>query len=735
MASEPTGRLSFQPRARLIRTIGDRLISGPEAAVIELVKNSHDADASYVKIKFVPPLRSGGGSIIVEDDGHGMKLDDIESKWMEPATTDKTERSSSPGGRKMLGSKGIGRFAAAKLGRWLDLETTAYVGQEKKKLESIHVHDVDWEAFDKAKYLSEIELDYRIAKASIHTGTRLEIKDLRESWTRSRLEGLHLELRRMISPLEEPDRTEFKIFLDLSACTKKTCGFDGLDILQGPASDLIESAEPFRVRPFPLLKSCDYEVEGTFDEAGRFSGELTIHRGDLEPEAIELSLPIDEEAGEDPCGLVLVHLFVFDRETQAVKSSMARAGMGQLTAKEARALLDDIAGVAIYRDRFRIRPYGDPENDWLTLDKRRVQTPAMRIGHNQVSGLVIIDDEEKSGLVEQSSREGLEENGSYRRLRRLILTLFAASIEPKRYQFRRGADISRTPKSDFTRVYESARFQWAEKISSVLPLQQRLEFEETITEESERLTALLRILDEKQAGLEAKVTLGLILAEVLHEGRTPVAFLQDEARRLNNWWPSLWDDSAEAGDRKTEVPRILRAMRTEAGKLRDLFKALNPLAGGRRGKPIYYSPTQVVADCIYPLSRSLKEHNTSVSHKPDPAIDDVLGYRQDLATAVTNILKNSIYWLGYHHVEKAKINIVSKKVDDHCYIELCDNGNGIPSEFRDHIFDVGFTLKTEGSGLGLSIAREALARSRATLELLESDKGACFLIRIPFKGE
>jgi Histidine kinase-, DNA gyrase B-, and HSP90-like ATPase len=69
-------RLTFNPRARLIRTIGDRLISGPEAAVIELVKNAHDADATFVRVIFEPAPDEGVGTIVVQDDGHGMTLED-----------------------------------------------------------------------------------------------------------------------------------------------------------------------------------------------------------------------------------------------------------------------------------------------------------------------------------------------------------------------------------------------------------------------------------------------------------------------------------------------------------------------------------------------------------------------------------------------------------------------------------------------------------------------------------
>ncbi len=116
--------LKFNPRARIIRTIGDQLISGPEAAIVELVKNAYDADASRVIVKFTPPLLPNDGTITISDNGHGMPLSVIREKWMEPATTAKLLNRKSPGGRAMMGSKGIGRFAAAKLGKKMALNST-----------------------------------------------------------------------------------------------------------------------------------------------------------------------------------------------------------------------------------------------------------------------------------------------------------------------------------------------------------------------------------------------------------------------------------------------------------------------------------------------------------------------------------------------------------------------------------------------------------------------------------
>lgn len=361
-------KLTFQPRARIIRTIGDQLISGPEAAIIELVKNSYDADASRVEITFFPPLTEGAGRISVSDDGHGMSLDDIRLKWMEPATSSKTHQRLSPYKKRVLmGSKGIGRFAAAKLGKVMSLTSTVQNGEGGK---SILIPELDWSVFSDDAYLSDIEIEYLEQESDQSSGTTIEILELNQTWTRARLETLYAELRRLLSPFLREDETGFSIFLDLSNCTVESCGFDGATIVNRhyDHSDDVElhSDEPHRVLPFPLLTACDYELEGTFSSDGKFTGVYRNRRAGRGEEIAELNVTLNEE--EESPGEFGVHLFIFDREASAIKGNMEAAGMGHLTAAEARRLLDSIAGIAIYREGFRVRPYGDPENDWLALD-------------------------------------------------------------------------------------------------------------------------------------------------------------------------------------------------------------------------------------------------------------------------------------------------------------------------------------------------------------------------------
>lgn len=123
-----------------------------------------------------------------------------------------------------------------------------------------------------------------------------------------------------------------------------------------------------------------------------------------------------------PCGSIDLGINVYDRESESVAALFERMGLDfeKIGIRAARNILTDNAGISIFRNRFRIRPYGEPENDWLELERQRVQNPSKKLGLTQVSGRVTIEDEATSNLIERSSREGLEHNGAFERLKRLL---------------------------------------------------------------------------------------------------------------------------------------------------------------------------------------------------------------------------------------------------------------------------------------------------------------------------
>ncbi|MET4789566.1 signal transduction histidine kinase [Bradyrhizobium japonicum] len=722
-------KLRFRPRARIIRTIGDQLISGPEAAVIELVKNAYDADATFVSIKFRPPLELGKGRIIIVDDGIGMTLSDIQDKWMEPATTSKLVLRRSPlRDRQMMGSKGIGRFAAAKLGSKMALNS---ISNRDGHWTEVLIPELDWNLFNGDTYLADISIDYLLQETEGPSGTTIEISNLNETWTSEKLLRLHRELRRLVSPLDKDDADRFGIYLDLSDCTNQSAGFDGPDLLGfrcGEHEDAPSSVinPNFEIRPFPLLDTSDYEVAGSFHPDGRFTGTIEIKRAGQAPRPIKLLVPLRPE--EAACGTVSVKLSIFDRETAAVQETVRRAGFGNVTAKEARKILDEIAGVAIYRGGFRIRPYGDPNNDWLTLDTRRVQNPTLRIGHNQIAGYVTVEDEEFSGLVERSSREGFEENGSFRRLYSLLIRLLAETVEPERFRFREDAGISRKKVTSFEEMKKLSELEGLETLVPQLPVEKRSDAHNLIAQQSARLVEKIEALEERQRILEAQSSLGQIISEILHEGAPSATFLAKTGQRLVSRYQHLFNNSSLTEETKSEFPEKLALVRENGEKLQSLFASLRPLSGARRGPPVdFYG-----VDVTHAVLALFASHHVQANVHVEGQQIRLFGYPEDLNTALVNLVGNSIYWLEQSEKPNPQIDIRFRWQGSEAIIFVDDNGPGIPEEFAEHIFDVGFTLRDKGTGLGLNIAKEALSRSNASLYChLHFVGGARFVIRFP----
>ncbi len=721
-------KLSFRPRARIIRTIGDQLISGPEAAVIELVKNSYDADASMVEVKFAPPLRPGHGRIIVSDDGHGMALEVISERWMEPATSSKLSQRRSPKNRVMMGSKGIGRFAAAKLGRKMSLLTTV---RARAANQEVLIPEIDWDEFSGDRYLSEVEIDYMSQETSRPTGTVIEIRELSESWSEAAMTRLLLELRRLVSPLSPNEQEAFKIYLDLSECTPATAGFDGEGLMatafgESP-SETGEGNEAFRVRPYPLLTVSDYELSGHFNTEGGFEGLFTNKRAGWGPQTLALD-PIPDQEGGAP-GPFDVRLYLFDREAEAIKTNMRRSGLGELSAREARHILDEIAGVAIYRNGFRVRPYGDRESDWLLLDRRRVQDPSRHIGHNQIAGYVTLSDRENAALIERSSREGFEENSAFRRLQDLLIRLLTEVAEPRRQQFREQTGLSRKRTGSFTEARKQAELKRIRK--EILPLlaeKERAAAEIILADEAAQLASQIDQLEDRQRVLEASSSLGAIVGEVLHEGSPLAAYITETAGALQGTISHQPVPKYSDLVKQSWLSKLQR-MEKRGNQLVALFRNLRPLAGGKRGHPEHFNPVPII-DATIELFRS--HHDIDFKVENPHNIHSLLGYRQDLSAALLNLVGNSVFWLEERDISAAKILIDLRRGEDGNRLFIEDNGPGIPEEFVPSIFDVAFSTKPEGTGLGLNIAREALARSGAKLAYHPDFKeGARFEIFYP----
>jgi DNA topoisomerase VI subunit B len=165
-----SGTFYIRPAGRHMSTIGEGLIKDQYAALVELVKNAYDADATKVEIIFDGIKNEFGKyegiTIEVVDDGHGMSYKTVTSVWMTPSTSDKLQRKNSPNGRSLQGRKGIGRYAVSMLGDELILETV-----DEDHVQTIAY--INWRDFDQAEYLQDVPIEIESNESQGNPGTKI----------------------------------------------------------------------------------------------------------------------------------------------------------------------------------------------------------------------------------------------------------------------------------------------------------------------------------------------------------------------------------------------------------------------------------------------------------------------------------------------------------------------------------------------------------------------------------
>lgn len=359
-----SGSGALRPRARLIRTLGTELISSEKVALTELVKNSYDADATVVIVRFKGPLLCGQGSIQVWDDGSGMDVTTLRDSWLDIATDFKRHRTRSPSGaRRVLGEKGIGRLAGARLADEMLVTTRKADADEIQLL-------IDWHAFDRpGAYLDEIEVAWDVGQANVFGqrssaaqafkeagverwqdghGTLIELTGLSRNWDSSDFQELRTVLSRLVRPRPGIKPTEimedFRVVLDLPAEYESMSG---------------------EVAPPEELSTSHYRLMGSVDSLGTAHLSYTQLEPRIEETFIERLWKNSSRKPES--GSFDFDIQVFDRDRDSLQQVAGKHAYADF-----RQILDQASGVSIYRDGFRVLPFGEAGDDWLALDRRRV---------------------------------------------------------------------------------------------------------------------------------------------------------------------------------------------------------------------------------------------------------------------------------------------------------------------------------------------------------------------------
>lgn len=706
-SNEPSGTGVLRPKARLLRTLGSDLISSDKVALIELVKNSYDADANIVIIRFCGPLDKGAGRIEVWDDGHGMTASTLQESWLNIANDLKEKHPRSAKGRRVLGEKGIGRLAAARLGQEMLLTTRMDGNQEVQLL-------INWTDFDRDDaFLDEIEVAWDVATPRVFSGngtsvdmfskvegshwsgghgTVVQVDRLSRTWGKKDLLELSTALTRLVRP-----RPNFNL---------KSIGSENVELDFQVFIELVDVGEEFenlggKIEPAPELRTPHYSIFGSVDSCG--AARLYYKQQDY-PASRDIGLKqlwVDGMRAPQ-AGPFDIEISVWDLDKDAMRRTIQQSRTGGLAPStqeinEFREILGSVAGISIYRDGFRVLPYGENGDDWLGLDLRRVQSPTRRVSNNQVVGHVFIGADSNKELKDQSNREGILDGVAYSDLQTLVKAILN-ELEVRRYKARRkDRESAKENRGGLFSTFDLGGIHSA--LSQSYPQDKHLiGLVDSKNQEIKRGVAEMQNVLSQYSRL---ATLGTLIERVLHDGRTVLTRLKNISRfgerDLNR--KTYTDDEKVRGALKAMSDSLYQTDLLDA-----LFKQIEPFGGRKRGRPKQINVSEVIAKSIAILQQEANDCSVELNYEErsiEVKIDEA-----ELLVVLVNLIKNAIYWTSTLPVGRKRRVIVDSRLDEDSSlcIVVSDSGPGVSVDVRDCIFDPYFSSKPDGVGLGLSIA-------------------------------
>lgn len=694
-----SGSFVFKPRARLIKTIGEELISNDNVAITELVKNSYDAGSPIVEITFQGEVQekagdekkktkstnikekyvvSKGASIVIYDEGVGMDFETIQKAWMEPATNyKKKEENKNNSKRRFTGEKGIGRFASAKLSSCLELVT-------KQENKDEIVVKFNWNDFsNEESYLDDVKIDWTIRPAQEikKCGTILKLKELNEDWDETKISELRVALSRLLNPIVPTD--DFLISINLPDGFGKSL------------SGLIERPE--------TLNRPNYFIKGSVTEDGLPKGIVFFSKMKGREETLSLPENLFTTNKSYSVGPFDFEFKIWNRDSEDLLSLASETNS---IVKNVKKDLDDLCGISIYRDNIRVLPYGNHNNDWVRLDMRRVNNPTLRLSNNQIVGYISIGLDTNPYLKDQSNREGIVESEAFEDLKECI-KIILNEVEQRRYNER--------PRENQTK--ETKKVSLFEKLSLA-------SLSAEIKESKPDSTEIINLINQKDAEIKETVskiqevisryrrlsTLGSLVDPVIHDGNNYLY-------KINLKSTIIYDETQNANCNIEKIAKKANEIQDVRRSFAQLFKRIEPFGGRRRGRP----QTIVVEDVIKNqfMLNSEELSRNSISYTISNSQHKVTIDESELAVILMNLIQNSIYWLSTIDVER-RIHADVMDEQDGLAIIISDNGPGVKEGTEDNIFAPYYSTKPDGIGLGLAIAGEIMAEYDGELSLVKN---------------
>lgn len=728
--------VNFHADAAIVNRLGRELVAKQETALVELVKNAYDADATSVTVSF--DGRGGPGAVLsIQDNGVGMSRDDIVNGFLRLASDLKVVEPKSPKYRRTrAGRKGIGRFSAQRLGNRLVLTTQVDGGPSAWQLVA------DWTQFKAGKRLDDVSVILRKSPATA-PGTTLRIEGLNDDWSPGQIRScwrsvLALQQPFPVTPVKDP-------MIDPGFAVEFR---DGGGLFQDET--VVANMQTEILDHLPVI------IEMRIDDRGRAMWRITKNAfGELRDWR-----PIHHEARDNSEAASYGSLR--NVAMKAYHVILDPTLLPSVVFTRVRDILSREGGIRLYRNGFRVTPYGERDDDWLRLDeiysRRDFLAP---IANRNFFGVVEISDPEGALFEEHTSREGLIETTAFRELRNVTSsTLITAATEIQADRGRKTRTSTPSPRPEITTALSEARAamraarEAAESVanSSSDPGPAKLLVEsaaaaEKVIEQQEQIIATeRRLVADAGAMMRLLSSLGMTTAEFSHE--TGMAF---EAFRLD--LERVFEVAVSAKQDDKKFLELASRAREALVRLDTLTGYLNATVASRALREIHpVSLSKAVED----FARGIRAHAETQATKIEvetPPLDPLYTapmHEAELASVLLNFHTNALKAMKRTSNARKILVVADRDTEDNrVRLRFCDSGDGVPTEMRERIFEAFVTRQSaptssasdnehaQGTGLGLWIVEQIATNAGGSVAVVDPPEGysTCFQLLLPEESD